>query len=416
MTDTPSSPLVTPFVGERFANTERLSDLVAPPYDVISVEERQQLAQRDAHNIVHLILPEGNDDKYEKAAALLAQWRGTNVLKRDVESSVYVVQQAFHADAGQIRTRTGVITAVAVEPFARGRVKPHEKTHTEPKADRLALLNTTRAMFEALLLLTRDEAGELGRHLAEIVPGEPTARAELDGVGTSLWQVTGSRAAAIVRAAGDGVLYIADGHHRYETAIAYYKSNPAADRTLGTVVPLTDKGLTILPTHRIVYGDMGDFDGFVNGLRDRFHVHELPGDVSPTGHLAELKTRGTACVIVRPGGNSLALLLKAGAKLGDLPFANERTVASLDVARVDEMVIKPLLMAAGADAHLAYSPDPEEVLQAVVRGAAAFGILLNATTVEQVLAVADAGAVMPQKATFFTPKVPSGLVVLGYDN
>jgi len=407
---------VTPFVGERFADNEKLSDLIAPPYDVISVEERRQLAQRDAHNIVHLILPEGNDDKYERAAALHDEWRTANVLKRDVESSVYVVQQVFRTEAGQIRARTGVITAVAVEPFARGRVKPHEKTHAEPKADRLALLNTTRAMFEALLLLTRDEDGELAQQLAEIVQGEPTARAELDGVGISLWQVTGSGAAAIVRSAGAGALYIADGHHRYETAIAYHKSNPAADRTLGMVVPLADKGLTILPTHRIVYGDMGDFDGFVNVMRDRFHVHELPGDVSATDHLVELKARGTACVIVRPGGNSLALLLKAGAKLGDLPFANERTVASLDVARVDEMVIKSLLAAAGADAHLAYSPDPEEVVQAVVRGAAAFGVLLNATTVEQVLAVADAGAVMPQKATFFTPKVPSGLVVLEYDS
>ena len=414
MTDIPFVPLVTPFVGERFVNSDRLGDLVAPPYDVISAEQRRKLAKRDVHNIVHLILPEGDDDKYEKAAGLLAKWRSENVLKCDAESGVYVLQQVFRHGGDQLRTRTGVIAAVAVEPFARGRVKPHEKTHAEPKADRLALLMTTRVMFEALLLLARDEDGQLARHLAEVTSRDPTARAELDGVAMSLWQVTGSPAAAIGRAASVGALYIADGHHRYETAIAYSKSNPAADRTLGMVVSLADQGLTILPSHRIVYGETVDIDSLVSGLRDRFHVHELLGDVSLTDHLAELKTRGTACIIVRRGGNSLALLLKAGAKLGDLPFANEPTVASLDVARVDEMVVKPLLRAVGAGAQLAYSPNPDEVSQVVMRGVAAFGVLLNATTVEQVLAVADAGAVMPQKATFFTPKVPSGLVALGY--
>ncbi|UCG86238.1 MAG: DUF1015 domain-containing protein [Gemmatimonadota bacterium] len=414
MTDILSTPLVIPFVGERFADSERLSNLVAPPYDVISVERRRQLAQRDAHNIVHLILPEGNDDKYERAAALLAKWRAGNVLKRDVEASVYVVRQGFGIAGQQLRNRTGVIAAVAVEPFARGRVKPHEKTHAEPKADRLALLKTTKAMFESLLLLARDEEGELARRLTDVVSQEPTARAELDDMSINLWQVTGSYGEAIARAAGAGALYIADGHHRYETAIAYRKSNPLADRTLGMVVSLTDPGLKIRPTHRIIYGEPTGVDSVIGGLHDRFRVHELPGDVDYADHLAELRTRGTACVIVRPGGNSLALLLKAGAKLGDLPFANEPTVASLDVARVDEMVVKPLLAAAGADAYLAYSPDPDRVCRAVVHGGAAFGVLLNATSVEHVLAVADAGAVMPQKATFFAPKVPSGLVALNY--
>jgi uncharacterized protein (DUF1015 family) len=228
-----------------------------------------------------------------------------------------------------------------------------------------------------------------------------------------MWQVVGARATALANAAGAAALYIADGHHRYETAVAYRKVNPAADRTLGTVVALGDPGLKVLPTHRLVYGEAADIDGMLSGCRDRFHVHELSQDVSSTDHLVELEDRGTACIIVRPGGNPLALLLKAGAKLGDLQFANEPTVASLDVARIDELVVKPLLATAGEGARLGYSADPKEVVREVVHGAAAFGVMLNPTSVEQVLAVADAGSVMPQKATFFSPKVPSGLVLLG---
>lgn len=414
MTDTSTSSLLQPFRGERFTESEHLSDLIAPPYDVISADHRRQLARRDAHNIVHLILPEGNDDRYGRANALLAKWRAEGVLRQDTEPSVYVVQQVFLGEEKRTLTRTGVIAAMAVEPFARGRIKPHEKTHAEPKADRLALLRATGAMFEALLMLARDKDGALARQLEDVVSVDPTASAELEGVGVNMWQVTGSRSLAIARVAGAGALYIADGHHRYETAIAYRKSNRAADRTLGMVVPLEDDGLVLLPTHRVVYGEPAEIDSVLSGLRGRFHVHELPQDASYAAHLAELKTRGTACIILSPGGNSFALLLKAGAKLGDLPFANEPTVASLDVARVDEMVVKPLLAAAGPEARLAYDSDPDGVIEVVAQGGAAFGVLLNAVTVEQVLAVADGGAVMPQKATFFTPKVPSGLVTLPY--
>jgi len=415
MTDTPPSALVTPFAGERYVDGEKLSDRLAPPYDAIPAKLRGELAARDPHNIVHLILPEGNEDKYDRAALLLKDWRAAKVLQQDGEDSVYVVEQAFDQAGGQTLTRTGVIAAIAVEPFSRGRVKPHEKTHAEPKADRLALLDSTKTMCEALLMLARDENGELSQRLAEVVSHEPQVRAHLGGVDVAMWQVVGARATALANAAGAAALYIADGHHRYETAVAYRKVNPAADRTLGTVVALGDPGLKVLPTHRLVYGDAADIDGMLSGCRDRLHVHELSQDVSSTDHLVELEDRGTACIIVRPGGNPLALLLKAGAKLGDLQFANEPTVASLDVARIDELVVKPLLATVGEGARLGYSADPKEVVREVVHGAAAFGVMLNPTSVEQVLAVADAGSVMPQKATFFSPKVPSGLVLLGYE-
>jgi hypothetical protein len=184
------------------------------------------------------------------------------------------------------------------------------------------------------------------------VSHEPTVTAELDDTDIQLWHVTGSQATEIAAAAGAGSLYIADGHHRYETAVAYRQENATADRTLGLVVPLRDPGLTVLSTHRLIYGETVDVDRVLALCRERFHVHELRNDVNYAEHLAELRNRGTACILVQPGANAVSLLLKAGARLGDLPFANEPSVASLEVARIDEMVVKRLLATSDQDSHL----------------------------------------------------------------
>ncbi len=414
MSDPLGGSLVCPFFGERYSDLGRLNSLVAPPYDVISPEQRRVLAERDPHNIVHLVMPEGDGDRYARAARTVRQWRAQGILKRDAEESVYVVRQDYWSPDGRMCARTGLIGAVAVEPFSKGRVKPHVKTRAEPKADRLKLLKATSAMFEALLFIARDESGELGDRLAQASEGEPTARAELEGVHITLWRVSGDLGRAIARVAGQHALYLADGHHRYETALAYKEQNPNADRTLGLVVPLGDPGLTVLATHRIVHGDSVDVDGVIGILQQRFHMRELTPDVDFVQHLSGLRDRGTACAVVRRGGSAVSLLLKAGAKLGDLPFANEPTVASLDVARVDEMVVRPLLASAGKSGSLEYSADAGHVIAQVVSGGAGAAVMLNPTSVEQVLAVADAGAVMPQKATYFTPKVPGGLVAMSW--
>jgi uncharacterized protein (DUF1015 family) len=415
MPDVPPAPLVTPFPGERYTATEDLGNLLAPPYDVISQERRRQLTKRAGHNIVCLTLPEGDDERYQQASDLLSRWREDKVLRRDAADSVYVVQQEFSTPDGRTHTRTGVIGALAVEPYSHGRVKPHEKTHAEPKADRLALLRSTKAMFEGLLMLARDEGGSLRLYLEGVVSEDPSARAELDGEAIGLWQVTGKRAQDIADAAGAHELYVADGHHRYETAIAYREENPSADRTLGLVVSLGDPGLIVLPTHRLIYGAAMNGEEMVEDLRERFQIHELPAEVNYSDHLAELDNRGTACIVVLPEGNAVALLLKPGAKLGDLPFANQPAVASLGIARIDELVVKRFVAEAGKDARLAYSADSDHVIDEVTRGEAVAGVLLNATSVEQVLAVSDAEAVMPQKATYFMPKVPSGLVILSFE-
>jgi uncharacterized protein (DUF1015 family) len=404
--------LVEPFVGERYAASERLSDFIAPPYDEISPERRKDLASRSSRNIVHLVLPEGNDDKYENAAHLLRSWRGQGVLKRDAQPGVYVVQQQFTLSGEQFRARTGVIGAVAVEPYSRGRIRPHVRTDAGARNDRLALLAATEAVFEALLMLKRDDGNELRTALSHVTTEQAVAQADLDDVHVGLWYVGGSRGEALSEIAGTGTLYLADGHHRYEAAVAYRKQKPDAKRTLGLIVPVDDPGLAILATHRVVYADGLDFEKVFGGLRDRFQIHELTPGLDYAGHLADLRDRGTACVVIEPDGTAVSLLLRPRAKLGNLPFANEPAAASLDVLRIDETVVRHLLSVAGKGAVLRYSADWDHVVNEVVRGTAVASVMLNPTAVEQVLGVADAGVVLPHKATCFIPKVPGGVVTL----
>jgi uncharacterized protein (DUF1015 family) len=409
VTPSPPVPLVAPFAGERYAAANALAQLLAPPYDVIDDARRGELRRRSPHNIVRLILPEGNGDRYSRAAELLSAWRRDGVLARDVDPSVTVVRHEFTVPGGSAHARTGVIGAVAVERYRGGRVRPHEKTHAQPKADRLALLRATRSVFDALLLLTRDPAEELRRLLLEATAAAPTGRAELDGEVLTLWRVTGGAADAVAAAAGSGPLYIADGHHRYETAMAYFKENARAGRTLGLVVPVTDPGVVVLPTHRLVHSGAARAVELLPGLRDRFRVRELPDPRESVAGLRATRGRGTACVLALPG-QAFLLLLKGGA--GDLAAAGEPAVAGLDVARVDALVVGPLRAAAGPGAWVDYTADASRLLGEVQAGRAAGGVLLNPPTLEQVLAVADAGATMPQKSTYFAPKVPSGLVLL----
>lgn len=406
-------PLVLPFRGERFAERE-LSARLAPPYDVISPDERRALAARNPHNIVRLILPEAGvgKDQYLLAATLLTEWRRAGVLVRDPAPAVYVLEQAFPLPGGGMRTRVGLFGAVAAEPYDAGRVRPHERTHAGPKADRLALLRATATALESIFLLAPDAGGELTRALSGVTRGAPSAEGTLGDVRHRLWIVTGAPADALAASAGRAPLYIADGHHRYETAVAYAKENPAADRVLSLIVPATDPGLTVLATHRVVYGIGFDLSPLLGQWQQWFEVTATPPLADPVGHLAAAGAHGTACVVALPDGRDLTLVLRDDAPLGEISVLGKSPAArSLDVAIVEALVVKPILGAGTSTPTLTYTPDAAKALDAARRGRAAAAVLLNPTRVAQVIAVADAGDVMPQKSTYFVPKVPAGLVL-----
>ena len=394
--------LVVPFRGERYAETDRLSRLIAPPYDVIDAAGRARLAALDEHNIVHLMLPEAPAaDRYSWAGAQLASWRRRGVLVRDTDPAVYVMAQG---------DRLGVFVALAAEGYEPRRVRPHEKTHAGPKADRLALLRATRTNLESLFLLAPDPDRALEQALAEVAGRTPDATAELAGVDIRFWVVRGRDLARFPLPASP--LYIADGHHRYETASAYAAENPAADRVLAFIVSAQDPGLVVLPTHRLIHGTGRRVDAVVPAWRSGlFDVAPVPAGVDPVAYLRELGRERTACLVASPDGDVLGLALKPDARLDDFPdLGASAPVRALDVARVETLVVKPLLRADASTPTLAYTADAREAFESVRQGVST-AVLLNPTRVEQVFAVADAGDVMPPKSTYFAPKVPSGLVL-----
>src|SRR6266511_3188842 len=182
------SDLVAPFRGERYAAVERLSFLIAPPYDFIDAAERARYAALDAENIVHVMLPEAppgrpDDDRYRVAAERLAAWRRNGVLRRDAERVLFVLAQEFTLPTGERRTRRGVFAAVAAEGYEPRRVRPHERTHAGPKADRLALMRATATNIESIFLLAPDHDRVLANAVAAAAQGTPDATAELNGVG-----------------------------------------------------------------------------------------------------------------------------------------------------------------------------------------------------------------------------------------
>ena len=404
--------LVAPFRGERYAAVDRLSSLIAPPYDVIDPAERARYAALDPDNIVHIMLPEAppgaaDDARYRVAAEQLAAWRRASVLQRDPEPALYVLAQDFTLPTGERRTRRGVFVAVAAEGYEPRRIRPHEHTHAGPKADRLALMRATATNIESIFLLAPDPDRSLANAVADASQGTPDATAELNGVGIRLWIVYDPSPFPLP----PSPLYIADGHHRYETASAYAQENSAADRVLALIVSAQDPGLAVLPTHRVIFGPGRELDRLLPRWREWFDVQPITAGRDPLTTLASVGRDRTAC-LVADRSRILALLLKPGALPDRLPsLAQSTAVRDLDVARIESLVVKEILSAGTSTPIIRYVADGTEALGMVQRGGAAVAVLLNPTKVEQVFAVADAGDVMPPKSTYFVPKVPSGLVL-----
>ncbi|MFQ5550459.1 MAG: DUF1015 family protein, partial [Gemmatimonadales bacterium] len=340
------------------------------------------------------------------AAGLLRRWRANGVVQPDSGRSVYVVRQAYDVD-GRLHRRTGVICAVSVEPYEERRVLPHERTHAHVKEDRLQLMRATGAMCESLFFLAPDREAELERRLSGVTTRPPDMSARLDEVHTEVWVVQGPVAATIAETAGRDRLYIADGHHRYETGWLYRKENAGADRTLALVVPAGDPGLVVLPTHRIIDRRVA-IDDIRALLSSSFELSECDTAKLESALAAEVKT---ACGIILAEGTGMLARLKPEAELCDFARDRPESVRNLAIARIDELVVKPLVRTSGGSCG--YSAYLKEVVQNVSEGGT--GIVVKPISVDDVMRVADDGAFMPQKATYFIPKVPSGLVFLNFD-
>ena len=438
-------PELLPFRGIRYAanRTAGLSRLLCPPYDVVSPEQRDELAAQSPHNIIHVILDkdrEGDgpgENRYLRSARAWNAWLQDGTLRQDPEPAVYPLEQSFTGPDGRPRVRRGVIAAVRIHGYEEGLVLPHEKTLSAPKADRLEVLRRVQANLSPIFGLYGDEDGAgHGAVEAAIAAAQAVAEAETgDGTLHRLWRVTERGAvAAVRRVLAERTIFIADGHHRYESAMAYRDDVDAQRPGLGrhaghrfimmTLVSMTDPGLVIYPTHRLLRG-LRDLDlrRFLDGLSRFFAVDTLIEDLRrPAGRawavskLAEHAGKSTTFLLVTAeDGKGRIVTLRDDADLSGVPLPDNVTVRDLDVISLHAIVFQHLLglspRAQEAGEELRYEMDAGEVVNRTLAGEFQLGVLVNPTPMWQVQAVAESGETMPQKSTFFYPKLASGLVM-----
>ncbi|HET7567366.1 MAG TPA: DUF1015 domain-containing protein [Gaiellaceae bacterium] len=334
-----------------------LEALVAPPYDVVGPEQRERLRGRSAHNVVRLTLP---DDEAE-AARDLADWRERGVLVEEAEPAYWWLAQEYTGPDGVERRREGFVAALRAEPYENRVVLPHERTHAGPKEGRLRLLRATRTLLEPIFLLWDGTVAVDGL-------GAPDLEADESGVRSRLWRLGADFGDALTEELRDAQLLIADGHHRYETTLAFHAEDGGEESAwlMVVIVPTDQEGLTIFPTHRLAESVNG-----VEGTPIDAPGEELPG------------------LVLYRGGGRYELVPGEG----------------LDPEVVDRL----------APQGVTYTAYADEAVAAVDRGEAEAAFLLRPTRIEDVWEVARRGDVMPQKSTFFYPKLTSGLLFFPLD-
>jgi uncharacterized protein (DUF1015 family) len=396
------------------AEVGSLEDVIAPPYDVIDAELRAQLAARSPYNVVEIDLP----PSYAQAAATMADWKSRGVLVREDEPAVWVLRQDYEAPGGARRTRTGVLARLRVDDYGPGRIRPHERTHPGPKEDRLQLTRATRTNLSPIFSLFPDPDGAAGRAMEQVAATEPFASAaDLEGTNNTLWRSADEDLVAELQMAlADAELLIADGHHRYETARVYADEIGGEGEhryVLMLLCSLSDPGLLVFPTHRLLTGlkdDTAKQLAIREVLTRDFEVQEL-GDVSelepPAGPVA---FGYMDSFHKQPYRVTLKDQSIADRALEGMPAPYRR----LDTAVLEALVLRDALGMSEDDiSHLNgldYSKDLDDAIDAVRSGRADAGFFMRATPVEAVREVAETGESMPPKSTFFYPKVPTGLV------
>jgi len=424
---------VRAFRGWRYAgHGADLSAVCAPPYDVISASQRAALFAADSHNVVELELPVGSLDptalgnRYETGAATWRQWRESGVLSREERPALYVLEQRYVLEGTPVRRRA-LVAEVGLEPFDAGVILPHERTLPKALGDRFELIKATAANFSPVFGLFDDPAGESDALFDAVMVAEPVAiSVDADGVESRLYAdhepVHGDALADLF---GNSRIFIADGHHRYTTALAHRDLRRAADEAAGVqlidpdhdfvmmaLVNMDDPDLVVLPTHRVADASTDlDAHAFLAALASNFIVEELP-----SGYAADaLEGLDAPAYIVKMRSESTVYLVRLRPETDlDTAIEVERSSAwkSLDVAVLQELILDPLL-GIHPDRpetleRLRFIKDATEALGSTATHDVAF--VMRATRMDQLRDVAVAGEIMPQKSTYFYPKIPSGLV------
>lgn len=422
---------VRPFHGLRFSNSsDTIADCVAPPYDVLSQEQRDEYAAKSKNNIVHLTLPEGDSSdrskyvKYAKSAAQLEEWRRNGTVKPEQNLSFYRYTQTFTIpgldgpNASKF-TRTSLIVLLKVEPYENGVVLPHEQTFPKHKEDRLRLLEATRSHLECIFGLYEDDdnavhtliAGAPGTQLGTFTTAE-------DGIVQTLERIdNASTVAAIEKALEPKRLWIADGHHRYETALNFRQAQGdkeglvAEDFMMMAVDSMTDPGLVLLPTHRILKQSPCSGEELKSRMAEGgFTVQEADNGSLMTRIEADRLAGKMSFGVALPGGRGFVASSEDIASLANKVEGNgSEMLKSLDVSVLHGYIFEKLLGLTGLD-FFGYTRIESEAIAAVESGSPA-SFLMNPPTVDDMRLIALQGEKMPQKSTYYYPKLLSGLVM-----
>ncbi len=439
---------IAPFHGIRF-NPDKVSsleDVVTPPYDVIDARTQAAFEKRNPYNMIKLDIRKDPGvqaaaaDRYSSAKKFFDAWQEEGVLVVDDRPGFYLYHIDYGLAGGRRFTRKGFISMVRLSEFAEGIVKPHEETFGTVTADRLRLMETCQAQFSQIFSLYSDPEGEAMELLEAARPKEPLCSVT-DGNGDrhTLWRITQpeplEQLARLFRAKS---LYIADGHHRYSTALNFRRlmkerlgkmddSSPY-NHTMMYLCPIEDPGLSVLPTHRLVQmpGEQA-LDTLLAGLADSFVVDELTGGsreelmAQAISRMDECRATATSFGFYHAGEDRCVLLrLKAGEADRRLA-AKPAALRDLDVVVLSDLVIGQHLglnhERCENENLVHYYSDPDQALDEAVKrsvadpGSTPLLFLMNNTAVEQVCRVADEGLIMPHKSTFFYPKILTGLVL-----
>ena len=422
-------PQMLPFRGLRYtAAAGPIDDLLAPPYDVISPAQQRALEDRSPYNAVRLELAEGGDERYGRVAGMIAEWQANGVLAREEAPALYVYEQEFIEGGSEYRRRA-LIIGVEAQPWEEGAVKPHEFTMSGPKEDRLKLLEATKIQLSPVFMIARDRAGQLTRFIDSqmAMRGPDVTATSADGDHHRLWVIEAStyemRQLAPLLSES---LYIADGHHRYETAVNYKnrrlsegqlpRDHPARF-AMTAVVAASDPGLVIRPIHRMV-PKRGPAD-WRERLGPFFHIEQ----VTPIGSGPDVVTELHDLLVQDPanivavgleGHEVFVLRLKDAALLTPhVPAGRSERWAAIPPNVLRYGVLEPLWGITDDDLRLgvvSYSHDTREVLEFRQTAPQSTCFLLNPVGIGEVMALADQGERMPQKSTFFHPKLGTGLV------
>jgi uncharacterized protein (DUF1015 family) len=388
-----------------------LTELVTQPYDKITPAMQAAYLAKNPHNLVRVILgprkqeDTAQDNVYTRAAAFLNEWIASGILARENEAAVFPYFQEFTMpDTGERMVRKGFIALGAVEDYSAKIVHRHEQTLSGPKKDRLELLRHTHAHFGQLFMLYSDPARAIDALLDEAAAAPPIAEVTDEyGVIHRIWKIAGG--SAIQELMADKKLVIADGHHRYETALAFRDENPnlpGADRVMMTFINMHSPGLQILATHRLVSGLPADGfpESFLKEAAHDFQVEEIAS-------IDRLKTAWAEC------GNRTII----GAAIGSRLFMLEdrESLDTLDVKILHEVVLGKVLgigeEAVRDEKHLRYMRGLDAAVEEARQGRAQIALLLKPTSIQQVADISFGGGVMPQKSTDFYPKVLTGLAI-----